>query len=269
MRRDLGERGVEQREIRQEHRTHQHQHGARKHDPAPATQAHNARFAVLAPDHRVAAPAEYHVLGAQENDGQHQQRQRCGGGELRLWRKLEQAPDFRGHGMEARRHRQDCRRAEQRHRLQERNQRARQHRRQRQRDCDAPCCIPGFAAEDGRRVLKVARRAVKRIGDQHKHIRERVAADDKHQAGEAVDIEQMDVLLSTRNFAVKLIEQSAVGGSQNSQAMAPRNGGVTNEAVTSSRTCGATAYRFGPPASPWARRPRNRSAPKVWRAQTS
>ena len=198
MRGDLGERGVEQREIGQEHRAHQHDHGGRQHHPAPAAEPHDARLAVLAADHRIAAPAEHHVLGAQQDDGEHQERQRGGGGQLRLGRKLEQAPDLGGHGVEARRHRQDRRRAEQRHRLQERHQRARQHRRQRQRDGDAARGVPGLAAENGGGVLEIAGRAVERIGDQHEDIRERVAADDEDEPGEAVDIEQMHILLPRR-----------------------------------------------------------------------
>src|SRR6185312_489078 len=47
-----------------------------------------------------------------------------GGRQLELWRILEQAPDFRRHGVEAGRQRQDRGRTEQRHRLQERDQRA-------------------------------------------------------------------------------------------------------------------------------------------------
>ena len=214
MRGNLGERCIEQREIRQEHRAHQHDRGGRQHHPAPAAEPHDARLAILAADHRIAAPAEHHVLGAQQDDGEHQERQRGGGGELRLGWKLEQAPDLGGHGVEAGRHRQDRRRAEQRHRLQERHQRPGQHRRQCQRDGDAARGIPGLAAENGGGVLEIAGRAVERIGDQHKDIREGVAADDEHQPREAVDIEQMRVRRRAGDFAKQLVEQPAVGRGQ-------------------------------------------------------
>ena len=59
------------------------------------------------------------MFGAQQNDRQHQQRQRRRGGEFRLRRILEQAPDLGGHGVEAGRQGEDRGRTEQRHRLQE------------------------------------------------------------------------------------------------------------------------------------------------------
>src|SRR6266446_5245234 len=49
-------------------------------------------------------------------------RRRGGGGKFELWRILEQAPDFRRHGVEAGGQRQDRRRAEQGHGLQKRDQ---------------------------------------------------------------------------------------------------------------------------------------------------
>ena len=131
------------------------------------------------------------MLGAQQHHGEHQQRQRGRGGELGLGRILEQAPDLRRHGVEAGRQRQDRGRAEQRHRLQERDQRAGEQRRQRERHGDAPRRDPGAAAEDRGRVLQVARNAVERVRHQHEDIREGVAGDDEDQPGERVDVEQL------------------------------------------------------------------------------
>ena len=79
----------------------------------------------------------------QQHDGQHQQRQRGRGRQFELGRILEQAPDLGGHGVKAGRQRQDRRRAEQRHGLQKRDQRARHQGRQRQRNRDAPRRHPG------------------------------------------------------------------------------------------------------------------------------
>ena len=139
-----------------------------------------------------------------------EQRQRGRGGKLRLRRILEQAPDLGGHGVEAGRHRQDRGRAEQRHGLEERDQRAGQQRRQRQRNGDAPRGDPGAAAEDRGGVLELARRAVERIGDQHEHIGEGVAGDDEDQPGERIDVEQMLVRLRAGQRAVELVEQAGV-----------------------------------------------------------
>ena len=144
------------------------------------------------------------------SDRQHQQRQRGGGGELRLRRILEQAPDLGGHGVEAGRQRQDRRRAEQRHRLQEGDQRAGEQRRQHQRNGDAARRVPAAAAEDRRGVLQFAGHAVERIGDQHEDVRESVAGDDEDDAGQRVDVEQMLVLLGAGDGAEDLVEQAAV-----------------------------------------------------------
>ena len=144
-----------------------------------------ARRAVFAADHRIAAAAENEFLRLQQQDGQQQQRQRGGGGEFELRRILEQAPDLGGHGVEAGRQRQDRRRAEQRHRLQERDQRAGDQRRQRQRNGDAPRRGPGLAAEDRGGVLEIARHAVERVGDQHEHKGKGVAGDDEDDARSA------------------------------------------------------------------------------------
>src|SRR6266480_7538210 len=67
---------------------------------------------------------------------------------------VEQAPDFGGHGVEAGGDRQNRRRAEQRHRLQEGDDRAGKQRRQRQRNRDAPRRRPGASAENGGGVLE-------------------------------------------------------------------------------------------------------------------
>ena len=190
---DLGERGIEQREIWQEHRTHQHKHGACQQHPAPAAEPHDAWLAVLAADDGISAPAEHHVLRAQQYYRKNKKRERSGRSKLRLGWKLEQAPDLGRHRVEARRHRQDRRRAEQRHRLQECDQRAREHRRKRERNRDTAGGVPGLAAENGGRIFQIAGDTVERIGNQHEDIGKRVAGDDEHQACEAVNVEQMKI----------------------------------------------------------------------------
>ena len=67
LRGDPRERRVEQRRIGQEHRAHQHARktSAERHPFQPA-ELHQPRIALLAADHRIAAAAEDHVLGAQQ-----------------------------------------------------------------------------------------------------------------------------------------------------------------------------------------------------------
>ena len=85
--------------------------------------------------------------------------------------------------MKAGRQREDRGRAEQRHRLQERDQRASEQRRQRERDGHAPRRGPGAAAEDRGGIFEIAGNAVERIGDQHEDIGKRVAGDDEDEPG--------------------------------------------------------------------------------------
>ena len=148
------------------------------------------------------------------SDGQQQQRHGGGGGEFEFRRILEQAPDLRGHGVKAGRQRQDRRRAEQRHRLQKRDQGAGDQRRQRQRNRDAPRRGPGLAAEDGGGVLEFARHVVERIGDQHEHEGKRVAGDHEDDSGHRIDVEQMLVGFRAGHETKQLVEQAAVGRGQ-------------------------------------------------------
>ena len=150
------------------------------------------------------------MLGAQQQHRQQQQRDRGSSGELGLGRILEQAPDLGGHGVEAGGQREDRGRAEQRHRLQERDQRAGQHRGQRQRNGDAPRRHPHAAAENGGRVLEIARNAVERVRDQHEHVRERVAGDHEDQPAERIDVEQRLGAWIADGAAIELVEQPRV-----------------------------------------------------------
>ncbi len=144
-----------------------------------------------------------------------EQRHRGCGGEFRLRRILEQAPDLGGHGVEAGRQRQDRGRAEQRHGLQEGDQRARDQRRQRQRNRDAPRRGPGLAAENGGGVLELARHVVERVGDQHEHERKSVAGDHEDDPGQRIDVEDMRIRFGrTAQVAIELVQQPAVGRGQ-------------------------------------------------------
>src|SRR5690348_17858362 len=60
-------RSVEQRAVRQEHRIEQHDEAEAERHPFPAAEPDDARFAVLAAQHRVGPAAEHHVLGAQQD----------------------------------------------------------------------------------------------------------------------------------------------------------------------------------------------------------
>ena len=208
--RDRREGGVEQREVGEEHRQHQHDdhEGAGRHEP-PA-ELDQARLGALAADHGVALAPEDHGLAAQQNHGEHQQWQRRRGGELGLGRILEQAPDLGGHGVEAGGQCEDRGRAEQDHRLQKRDQRAGQKGRQRQRYRDAARSVPGACAEHGGGILEVAGDAVERVGDQHEHVRERVAGDHEDQPRQGVDVEQVLVLRRAGDDPVELVEKPAV-----------------------------------------------------------
>ena len=168
------------------------------------------RLAALAANDRVAAPPEYEALGPEQDHGQHQQRQRRGSRQLRLRRVLEQAPDLGRHRVKSGGQCQDRRRAEQRHGLQESNQRARDQCRQRQRDRNAPRGGPGATAEDGRSVLEIARDAIQGIRHQNEDVGEGVAGDDEDQARKRVDVEQPLVLPGPGHISISLIEQPAV-----------------------------------------------------------
>ena len=154
------------------------------------------------------------MLGAQQNDGQHQQRQRGRSGKLGFWRKLKQAPDLRRHGVEAGRQRQNRRRSEQSHRLQEGHQRARQQGRQNQWDGDPSRRVPAPAAQNRGCVLKLSRSSVERIRDQHKHVGKCVARDHENDARQRIDIEQMLVSAHPEPVTRELVREPAVGRSQ-------------------------------------------------------
>ncbi|MHC2431926.1 hypothetical protein ACVIST_008671 [Bradyrhizobium elkanii] len=160
-------------------------------------------------DHRIAAAAEQRLLALQQQDGQHQQRHRGGRRELELRRILEQAPDLGRHGVEAGRQRQDRRRAEQRHRLQERDQGACDQRGQGERDRHPPRGGPGIAAEDRGGIFQLARHGVERIGHQHEHERERVAGDHEDDPGHRIDVEQRVGILAGEQ-PVELVEQPRI-----------------------------------------------------------
>jgi hypothetical protein len=117
-------------------------------------------------------------------------------------------------GVEAGRQRQDRGRAEQRHRLQEGDQRACQQRRHDERNGDPTRGRPGAAAQDRGRVLEIARNAIKRIGNQHEDIRKRVAGDHEDQAGQRVDVEQVSIHLGAGDCAPRLVDQPGIGRCQ-------------------------------------------------------
>ena len=150
------------------------------------------------------------MLGPQQQHRQQHQRNRGSSGKLGLGRILEQAPDLGGHGVEAGGQREDRGRAEQRHRLQERDQRAGEHRGQRQRNGNAPRRHPHAAAENGGRVLEVAGNAFERVRDQHEYVRERVAGDHEDQSGQRVDVEQRLRARIADGAAVKLVDQAGI-----------------------------------------------------------
>ncbi len=177
------ERRVEQRQIGQEHRIEQNDQAERQRRPAPALQFDRARRTIFASDHGITAAAEQEFLALQQQYRQHQQRHRGGSGQLQFRRVLEQAPDLGGHDVEAGRQGEDRGRTEQRHRLQESDQRAGDKRRQRQRNGDAPCRGPGPCRREWRRRLRVPPACVERVGDQHEHERKRVTGDDEDDSG--------------------------------------------------------------------------------------
>ena len=178
------------------------------------SEPHRPRRAALAADHRVAPPAQHDRLRPQQHDGENQQRQRRRRTQLRLGRKLEQAPDLGGHGVKACRQRQDRRRPEQRHGLQKGDQCPRQQCGQGQRNGDAARRAPGTAAEHRRSILQIARNAVQRIGDQHEDVGERVAGDDEDQPRHRVDVEQRKVRAYSAHRPVELVQQPAIGRRQ-------------------------------------------------------
>ena len=112
--------------------------------------------------------------------------------------------------MEAGRDRQDGRRAEQRHRLQEGDERPGKQRRQGERDGDAPRRGPGAAAENGGCVFEVAGNAVKCVRDQHEDVRKRIGGDYEDHARERIDVEEVLVRGSAGRRPVDLVEQPAV-----------------------------------------------------------
>ena len=123
------------------------------HAPEPRDRAPRA----LAADERVAFAAQHELLRAQQRQREQQHRHRRRRGQRRLGRKLEQAPDPRRHRVKSGRQREHGGRAEHRHRLQERDQRAGQDRGQDQRQRDAPSRLRGVRAQVRRRVFEIGR----------------------------------------------------------------------------------------------------------------
>ena len=85
-------------------------------------------------------------------------------------------------------------------------------------------------------VLQIAGNAVERVGDQHEDVGERVAGDDEDQPRQRVDVEQHHVRPAPVTARYSWFSRPLLGAASSSQAMAPRNGGVTNEAITRMRT---------------------------------
>ena len=227
-----------------------------RHQPEPD----QARRAVLAAQHGIAAAAQRQRLRAQQHDGQQQQRQRGGGGELGLGRELEQAPDLGGERMEAGRNGEDRGRAEQVQRLQEGDQRAGQQGRQRKRHGDAPRGLPGPRAQHRRGVLELARHAVERVGDQDEDVGKGVAGDDEDQAWQRVDVEQRLVGRHAGERAPELVQQAGVGRGQHLPGDRRRRTAASPARPSPGcAPCGGAACRCAPPASRAARRPRSRS----------
>ena len=151
------------------------------------------------------------MLRAQQHNGDHQERQRGRGGQLRLGRILEQAPDFGRHGVESGRQRKNCGRAEQDHGLQECDQNAGEQRRQRERNRNAARGRPDAGTEHRRGIFQVARDAVERVCNQHEDVGERVAGDDEDEPRQGIDIEQVLVLRRPGDQPIELVQQPAVG----------------------------------------------------------
>src|SRR4029453_2029983 len=70
---DAGERGIEQRAIGKKHRTNKDEKDQGKRRPFERAEPDPSRVALLSADHRIAAPAEDKMLGAQQRDGEHEQ----------------------------------------------------------------------------------------------------------------------------------------------------------------------------------------------------
>ena len=82
----------------------EHKDKKRERGDLPATQADRfAGAAALPSDDRVTPPAHDGGLRAQQHDRDDEQGQRRGRGQSQLRRKLKQAPDLRGHRIDARR----------------------------------------------------------------------------------------------------------------------------------------------------------------------
>src|ERR1700687_6125045 len=100
-------------------------------------------------------------------------------------------------------------RAEQRHGLQECDQRAGNERGKSERNGHSPRRGPGAPAEYGGSVFKVAGNATERVGEEHEHVRKRVARNDEDEPAKRVDVEEVLVLRGACDPTVDLVEETA------------------------------------------------------------
>src|SRR5439155_1240506 len=132
----LRERRLGEDRVREDDRARQHREDAGERRPAPASERNRAPRSGLATHAGVATPAEQALLELEEQGRRQQERNRERGGLLDFRRVLEERPDLRRDRVEASRQREDGRRAEERQRLEHRENEAADDRRKRQRELD-------------------------------------------------------------------------------------------------------------------------------------
>ena len=231
------DRCLDQRRIGQDDRQRQQCQGEGEGRPAPGTERYQSRRARSAADRRIAAPPEQQSLALQQQDGQRRAtaspRRRRGAAPadagtsaqilvvmtwkpagiariagtpncVSVWTKAISPPaSSAGNTIGSVTRRSVCQRA---------------------------------AAKDRRGVLEIGRNVVERVGDQHEDIRKAVAGHREDDAVCGVDVDDMLVFAEPEAASrANRLRMPLFGAARISQAIAPRKGGVTNEAVTRAR----------------------------------
>ena len=86
----LGQRGLRQDDVGQQHGQRQHEERVGEHDPAPFAEFDDAPLTALAGQRDEAATADQPALQAEQHDGDQQKRNRIGRGDLRSDRLAEE-----------------------------------------------------------------------------------------------------------------------------------------------------------------------------------
>src|ERR1044071_17162 len=185
----LRKRGFQENPVRKEDRQRQNRGDQQERRPPQIAELQQPLLSAFAADGAVAPPAEQLFLHRDEADGREQQRHGERRGEIEPRGILEEGPDLRRDRVDPRRQSEDGGGAEERKRVEKRDDEAADQRGRGERQRDRERDLPLVRAEDVRRVLEVRRDELGDVGDHREDIRKAV---ERHHEDEPFDREDIE-----------------------------------------------------------------------------